>query len=138
MKAMLKEFRDFAMRGNVVDMAVGVIIGAAFGKIVTSLVADVIMPPISMMMGSGNFSGLTWVLEPANGDKAAIALNLGSFVNAVVDFTIVAFVIFMVIKQLNRFKAKPAPASVTTKECPRCFSTIAIKASRCPHCTSDI
>ncbi len=138
MKAMLKEFRDFAMRGNVVDMAVGVIIGAAFGKIVTSLVSDVIMPPISMIMGSGNFSGLTWVLVPAEGDKVAIALNLGNFVNTVVDFTIVAFVIFMVIKQLNRFKAKPAPPSVTTKECPRCFSTIALKASRCPHCTSDI
>jgi large conductance mechanosensitive channel len=138
---MLKEFKEFAMRGNVVDMAVGVIIGAAFGKIVTSLVNDVVMPPISMLMGSGQFSGLTWVLEPADGDKAAIAVNLGSFINTVLDFAIVAFVIFMVIKQINRFKPKPAPnapVTPTTKECPRCFSTISLKATRCPQCTSDI
>jgi large conductance mechanosensitive channel len=138
---MLKEFKEFAMKGNVVDMAVGVIIGTAFGKIVTSLVNDVVMPPISMLMGSGRFEGLTWVLSPAVDDKAAVALNLGNFVNSVLDFTIVAFVIFMVINQINRFKAKPAPAPTaapTTKECPRCVSSIPLKATRCPHCTSEI
>jgi large conductance mechanosensitive channel len=137
----LKEFKEFAVKGNVVDMAVGVIIGTAFGKIVTSLVNDVVMPPISMLMGSGRFSGLTWVLVPAEGDKAAVAVNLGSFINTVLDFMIVAFVIFMVIKQINRFKAKPAPAPAaapTTKECPRCISNIPLKATRCPHCTSEI
>ncbi|MEY4642835.1 MAG: MscL: large-conductance mechanosensitive channel [Pseudomonadota bacterium] len=142
MKAMMSEFKQFAMRGNVIDMAVGVIIGAAFGKIATSLVNDVIMPPISILLGSGQFEGLTWVLRPAIDDKPAVALNLGAFVTTVLDFLIVAFVIFMVVKQINRLKAKSAPtqapASPTTKECPRCISTIPLKASRCPNCTSDI
>ena len=140
--SMLKEFKEFAVKGNVVDMAVGVIIGTAFGKIVTSLVNDVVMPPISILMGSGNFEGLTLILSPAVGDRAAVALNLGNFVNTVLDFTIVAFVIFMVIKQINRFKTKPAPAPApaapTTQECPRCISTISLKATRCPNCTSEI
>lgn len=141
MKELLKEFKDFAVRGNVIDMAVGVIIGTAFGKIATSLVNDVVMPPLSVLMGSGKFEGLSWVLREEADGKPAVLLSLGSFVNTVLDFVIVAFVIFMVIKQLNRLKSKPlpsAPAEPTTKECPRCISMISIKATRCPNCTSDI
>lgn len=142
MKHLLKEFKDFAMKGNVIDMAVGVIIGTAFGKIATSLVNDVVMPPLSVLMGSGKFEGLTWVLRPEADGKPPVLLNLGGFVNTVLDFVIVAFVIFMVIKQLNRLKAKPAPAPTpaapTTKECPRCISVIPLLATRCPQCTSDI
>ena len=141
MKALAKEFREFAVRGNVIDMAVGVIIGAAFGKIATSLTNDVIMPPISMLLGSGKFEGLTWVLRPELDGKPAVVLNLGVFITTVLDFVIVAFVIFMLIKQINRLKAKPVPAPAatpTTKECPRCISMISLRATRCPNCTSDI
>jgi large conductance mechanosensitive channel len=139
--SMLKEFKDFAMRGNVVDMAVGVIIGAAFGKIVTSLVNDVVMPPIGMLMGGVDFSDVKLTLQEAIEGGNAVTVNLGLFINTVIDFTIVAFVIFMVIKQLNRFKQKaeePTVAVATVKECPRCYSSIALKATRCPHCTSEI
>ena len=139
--SVIKEFKEFAVRGNVIDMAVGVIIGAAFGKIATSLTNDVIMPPISMLLGSGKFEGLTWVLRPEMDGKPAVILNLGVFITTVMDFLIVAFVIFMLVKQINRLKAKPptqAPPSPSTKECPRCVSTIPLKATRCPHCTSDI
>ncbi|MGV3593565.1 MAG: large-conductance mechanosensitive channel protein MscL [Gammaproteobacteria bacterium] len=138
---MIKEFKEFAVRGNVIDMAVGVIIGAAFGKIATSLTNDVIMPPISMLLGSGRFEGLTWVLRPAIDDKPAIVMNLGVFITTVMDFLIVAFVIFMLVKQINRLKAKPPtqePPSPTTKDCPRCFSTIPLRPTRCPLCTSEI
>jgi large conductance mechanosensitive channel len=139
--SMLKEFKDFAMRGNVVDMAVGVIIGAAFGKIVTSLVNDVVMPPIGMLMGGVDFSDVKLTLQEAIEGGNAVTVNLGMFINTVIDFTIVAFVIFMVIKQLNRFKQKaeePTVAAATVKECPRCYSSIALKATRCPHCTSEL
>lgn len=135
---MLTEFKSFAMRGNVVDMAVGVIIGAAFGKIVTSLVSDVVMPPIGMLMGGVDFSDKVIVMKEAAGDIPAVTLNYGVFINTVIDFMIVAFVIFMVIKQLNRFKKKEEPAPVNTKDCPRCCSAIALKATRCPNCTSEI
>ena len=134
----LNEFKTFAMRGNVVDMAVGVIIGAAFGKIVTSLVTDVVMPPIGMLMGGVDFSDVVITLKEAVGDKPAVTMNVGIFINTVIDFVIVAFVIFMVIKQLNRFKTKEEPKPVSTKECPRCISSIPLKATRCPACTSDI
>lgn len=141
MKGIIKEFKEFAVRGNVIDMAVGVIIGAAFGKIATSLTNDVIMPPISILLGSGKFEGLTWVLRPEVDGKPAVLLNLGTFITTVMDFLIVAFVIFMLVKQINRLKAKPPtqqPPAPTTKECPRCVSTIPLKATRCPNCTSDI
>lgn len=139
--SMIKEFKDFAMRGNVVDMAVGVIIGAAFGKIVSSMVNDIVMPPIGLLMGGVDFSDIALTLKQAEGEVAAVTMNVGVFINNVLDFLIVAFVIFMVIKQMNRFKKveAPAPAAApTTKECPRCYSTIAIKATRCPCCTSEI
>jgi large conductance mechanosensitive channel len=136
----LNEFKEFAMRGNVVDMAVGVIIGAAFGKIVTSLVNDVVMPPIGVLLGGVDFTDLVFTLKAAVGETPAVTMNIGLFINTVLDFTIVAFVIFMVIKQINRFKPRqtPAPATPTTRECPRCYSNIALKATRCPYCTSEI
>jgi large conductance mechanosensitive channel len=128
---MLKEFRDFAMRGNVVDLAVGVIIGAAFGKIVSSLVNDIIMPPIGMLLGNVDFSNLAIQLN----EKTSI--KYGVFINTVIDFVIVAFVIFMVIKQMNRLKKEP-PKEPTEKDCPKCCTHIPIKATRCPNCTSEL
>jgi large conductance mechanosensitive channel len=141
-----KEFKEFAMRGNVVDMAVGIIIGGAFGKIVSSMVSDVLMPPIGVMMGGVDFSSLAIQVKAATMDAAgkatpAVLISYGKFLNTVIDFVIVAFCIFMVIKGMNSLKKKPAPAPAgppTTKECPHCLSTIAIKATRCPHCTSDV
>lgn len=137
---MLSEFKSFAMRGNVVDMAVGLVIGVAFGKIVSSLVSDIIMPPIGLLLGNVDFSELALILQAKTADADAITINYGVFINTVLDFIIVAFAIFMVIKQLNRLKKKEeAPAAdPTTKECPRCISTISIKATRCPNCTSDL
>ena len=142
---MLKEFKEFAMKGNVLDMAIGIIIGGAFGKIITSLVADVIMPPIGLILGKVDFSSLFLSLSGTHYDslvaaKAAGAptINYGVFLNNVIDFMIVAFVIFMVIRQVNRWK-KPVPvAAPVTKECPYCFTAIPIKAVRCPNCTSEL
>ncbi|MES2626648.1 MAG: large-conductance mechanosensitive channel protein MscL [Pseudomonadota bacterium] len=134
----VKEFKEFAMRGNVVDLAVGVIIGAAFGKIVTSLVNDVVMPPVGMLLGGVDFSDLVITLKEAVGDVPAVTINIGMFINNIIDFVIVAFVIFMVIKQLNRFKQPDPPKDPVVKECPRCLSAIAIKATKCSHCTADL
>ena len=145
---MLKEFKEFAMRGNVVDMAVGIIIGVAFGAIVQSLVADVIMPPIGLILGNVDFSNLFVVLKEgaaaapyaslAEAQKAgAVTINYGKFLNAVMSFVIVAFAVFMLIRAINQLKRKEVVAP-TTKECPQCFSTIPIKAKRCPNCTSQL
>ena len=131
----MKEFKEFAIRGNVVDMAVGVIIGAAFGKIVTVLVSQVIMPPIGLMLGSMDFSSLAIVLKEKTDTAAAVTINYGMFINTVLDFLIVAFVIFLALKQINRLKKE---AEATTKECPKCISAIAIQATRCPCCTSEL
>ena len=128
---MLKEFRDFAIRGNVIDLAVGVIIGAAFGKIVASLVNDVLFPLIGLVLGGVNFAERTIVVGAAE-------IKYGLFIQSVIDFVIVAFVIFMIVRIMNRIQ-KPAPvADPTTKECPYCFTTISIKAKRCPNCTSQL
>jgi large conductance mechanosensitive channel len=148
---MLKEFKEFAMKGNVLDMAVGIIIGAAFGTIIGSLVADVIMPPIGLLLGNVDFSNLFLVLKEgkvagpyaslaAAKAAGAVSINIGVFINTVINFIIVAFAIFLLIRNVNRMKRKEeAPPSVpTTKECPYCFTTIPIKASRCPHCTSEL
>jgi len=136
----LKEFKDFAMRGNVVDMAIGIIIGGAFGKIISSLVSDVIMPPIGLLLGGVDFSNLAITLKEKAAGAEAVTIKYGVFINTVLDFVIIAFAIFIVIKQLNKLKKKePVPvAEPTTKECPHCFSVIPIKALRCPYCTSEL
>jgi large conductance mechanosensitive channel len=141
---MLKEFKEFAMRGNVLDMAVGIIIGAAFGKIITSFVSDILMPPIGLLLGKVDFASLFINLSGqsfasiADAKKAGAAtINYGLFMNTVLDFLIVAFVIFLLIKQVNRLKRQPAPAP-TTKDCPYCLSAIPIPAVRCAHCTSQL
>jgi len=131
---MLKEFRDFAMRGNVMDLAVAVIIGGAFGKIIASLVNDILMPLIGLVLGGVNFADLSFTVKDA-------VVMYGSFIQAIVDFILVAFVIFMLVRTMNNVKKKepaPAPAAPATKECPHCFSTISIKATRCPNCTSQL
>ena len=148
---MFKEFKEFAMRGNVVDMAVGIIIGAAFGTIVTSLVSDIIMPPIGLLLGNVDFSNLFVVLKAgipagpyaslADAQTAgAVTINYGVFMNTVISFVIVAFAVFLLIRVINRLKRQEeAPAAEpTSKECPYCFSSIPIKAKRCPYCTSEL
>ncbi len=148
---MLKEFKEFAMRGNVMDMAVGIIIGAAFGAIVGTLVSDVIMPPIGLLLGNVDFSNLFVVLKEgtAPGPYATVAaakaagavtLNYGLFLNTVVNFVIVALAIFFLVRGMNALRKKEAapPAVPTTKECPHCLSTIPVKATRCGHCTSEL
>ena len=149
---MLKEFKEFAMRGNVVDMAVGIIIGAAFGTIVKSLVDDVIMPPIGLLLGNVDFSNLFLVLKEgskqpgpylalANAKTAgAVTLNYGVFINTVISFLIVAFAVFLLIRSINRLKRieEVPPPPPTTKECPYCFSAIPIKATKCAHCTAEL
>ena len=144
---MFKEFKEFAMRGNVLDMAIGIVIGAAFGKIITSLVSDMIMPPIGLLLGKLDFSNLYINLSgqpyaSLSAAKAAGAstINYGIFINTVIDFIIVVFVIFLLIQQVNKLRRQPevAAAVPTTKECPYCLSVIPIKAVRCPHCTSEL
>jgi len=148
---MLKEFKEFAMRGNVIDMAVGIIIGAAFGTIIAALVAEVLMPPIGLLLGNVDFSNLFIVLKEgkiagpyatvaAAKGAGAVTLNYGLFVNTIVNFLIVAFAIFFLIRGMNslRKKEEAPPAIPTTKECPHCLSTIPIKATRCGHCTSEL
>lgn len=147
---MFKEFKEFAMRGSVVDMAVGIIIGAAFGTIIKSLVADIIMPPIGLLLGNVNFANLFILLKPGNpagpylalaeAQKAgAVTINYGAFINTIISFIIVALAVFFLIRSLNRLKKQAeAPAEPATKECPYCLSTIPVKATRCAHCTSEL
>ena len=147
------EFKEFAVKGNVVDMAVGIIIGSAFGTIVKSLVSDVIMPPIGLLLGNVDFSEIFIVLKKgvtagpymtlADAQKAgAVTLNLGVFINTVISFIIVAFAVFFLVKGINRLKrkeeVKPVEATPDTKECPYCASMVSIKAKKCPYCTSDL
>lgn len=138
--SMMKEFKAFAMRGNVVDMAVGIIIGAAFGKIVTSLVNDVLMPPIGVLLGGVDFSNIALTVKDATTTAPAVAMKWGMFINTVIDFVIVAFVIFLLIKAMNALmKKETAPAPVpTTKACPECQMTIPINAKRCGYCTTAL
>jgi large conductance mechanosensitive channel len=142
---MFKEFKEFAMRGNVLDMAVGIIIGAAFGRIVTSLVNDVIMPPIGLLLGKVDFSklfinlsGTPYATLAEAKNAGAPVIGYGAFLNTILDFIVVAFVIFLLIRQVNRLKKEPAPAPATTKECPYCLSVIPLKATRCGHCTAQL
>ena len=146
---MLKYFKDFAMRGNVVDMAVGIIIGGAFGTIVKSLVADVIMPHVGLLMGGVDFADLFITLKEgaqagpyatlASAQEAgAVTISYGVFINSVISFLIVAFAVFLLIRSINRLQAEEAPADPTTKECTFCLSEVPIKATRCPNCTSEL
>ena len=148
---MFKEFKEFAMKGNMVDMAVGIIIGAAFGSIITSLVADIIMPPIGLLFGNVDFANLFILLKEgkvpgpygslvAAKAAGAVTLNIGVFVNTIISFLIIAFSIFIVIRNINKLKRQEEapPAVPTTKECPHCLSVIPIKATRCAHCTAEL
>jgi large conductance mechanosensitive channel len=148
---MFKEFKEFAVRGNVIDMAVGIIIGAAFGTIIKSLVDDIIMPPIGLLLGNVDFSNLFAVIKAgkiagpyatlaAAKNAGAVTVNIGVFFNTIISFGIIAFSVFLIIKQINALKRKEAvtPAVPVTKECPYCLLTVPIKASRCPHCTSEL
>jgi large conductance mechanosensitive channel len=142
---MLKEFKEFAMRGNVLDMAVGIIIGAAFGKIVTSFVEDVMMPPLGRLIGHVDFSNMFISLDGQHYDsieaakKAGAALSYGTFLNTIINFLIVAFAVFLLVRMVNRWTTKPAPpAAPTTKDCPQCAMSIPIQAKRCGHCTTQL
>jgi large conductance mechanosensitive channel len=147
---MFKEFKEFAMRGNVVDMAVGIVIGAAFGGIVNSFVSDVIMPPVGLFLGSVDFSSLFLVLKEGKvagpyeslavaKAAGAVTLNYGVFFNTIISFLIITFAVFLLIRNINRMKKKEDTAAVpTTKECPYCLSAVPLKAVRCPHCTSEL
>ena len=148
-KSFIKEFKEFAVRGNVMDMAVGIIIGAAFGKIVNSFVTDVIMPPIGILLGDVDFANLFIVLRDGSGDghyqtiaaaqaAGAVTINIGLFINTIISFTIVAFCIFLLVKGMNRLKQAPAPAPVNTKECQYCRTSIPLQAVKCPNCTSEL
>jgi len=141
----LREFRDFAMRGNMLDMAVGIIIGAAFGRIVSSFVSDILMPPIGLLTGRSDFSnkfinlsGKAYATLAEAKAAGAATINYGVFLNALFDFVLVAFAVFLLIRQVNRLKSEEKPPVPTNKDCPFCFSTIAIKATRCPNCTSAL
>ncbi|HSB06374.1 MAG TPA: large-conductance mechanosensitive channel protein MscL [Thermodesulfobacteriota bacterium] len=148
---MLKEFKEFAMKGNVLDMAVGIVIGAAFGTIIGSLVADVIMPPIGLLLGNVDFSNLFLVLKEgkvagpyaslaAAKAAGAVSMNIGVFINTIINFIILAFAIFLLIRSVNQLKRKEQapPVVPTTKDCPHCLTAIPMKATRCPHCTSEL
>ena len=140
-----KEFRDFAVKGNVMDLAIGVIIGGAFGKIVTSMVNDIIMPPLGFVLGKVNLTDMFFTLSGGTYDTleqakaaGAVTVNIGTFINTIIDFLIVAAVIFVVVKKLNQFKRKPQPQEPNTKDCPFCLSTVPLKASKCAFCTSSL
>jgi len=143
---MWKEFKEFIMRGNVLDLAVGIVIGAAFGGIVTSLVNDIIMPPIGLLLGKINFSDMFINLTPdkaatslkAAKDLGAATINYGFFINTLINFLIVALVIFLVVKAANKMNRPASKAAAGTKDCPRCFTAIPVKATRCPNCTSEL
>jgi large conductance mechanosensitive channel len=136
--SLIKEFKSFAMRGNVIDMAVGIIIGVAFGKIISSLVGDILMPPIGVLVGGMDFSNLSFIVKEATVDHAAVVIKYGVFINILFDFLIVAFAMFIIIKAMNRLtkKSEDTPEKQTTKECPECLMVIPINAKKCGHCTS--
>jgi len=142
---MFKEFKEFAMRGNVVDLAIALVIGAAFGKIVTSFVSDILMPPLGLLFGKMDYSNLYFNLSgghyeslKAAKDAGAATINYGVFLGTMIDFVIIAFAIFLIVRQINRMKRKPEAEAPSTIDCPFCASSIPIKAVKCPHCTSDL
>jgi large conductance mechanosensitive channel len=142
---MWKEFREFITRGNVIDLAIGIVLGVAFGRIVTSLVNDIIMPPIGLLLGKVDFSnmfinlsGKPYATLAAAKEAGAATINYGVFINTIIEFLIVALLIFLLVRQINKMTRKPEPAAPTTKDCPYCYSAIPIKATRCPNCTSEL
>ena len=142
---MLKEFREFAIKGHMLDLAIGVVIGGAFGAVITSLVKDILMPPLGKLMGGVDFTDLFVVLGPgaypslkAARDAGAATLNYGLFINTIISFLLVAWALFFVVKAVNAARREPAPAAPTEKECPHCLSRIRLRATRCPHCTSGL
>jgi len=136
--AMLKDFKEFALKGNVLDLAVGIIIGAAFTKVVNSLVTDIIMPPIGLITRSSDFVKTWGITLPVPGDGAAVVIKIGSFLDSVVQFLIVAFAIFLLVRAINKLRSSKAAAAPATRECPYCASAISVKATRCPCCTSQL
>jgi large conductance mechanosensitive channel len=141
----VSEFKEFAMKGNVLDMAIGIIIGAAFGSVVNSLVKDIIMPPIGLILGKVDFTNLFISLSGVHYDTLAAAqaagaptINYGTFINTVISFLIVAFVVFLIVRRVNAMRSKPMPPAPNTKECPYCKESVSLAAVRCPHCTSEI
>ncbi|OGO42154.1 MAG: mechanosensitive ion channel protein MscL [Chloroflexi bacterium RBG_16_58_14] len=146
MKNFVKEFKEFALRGNVIDLAIGIIIGGAFGKIITSFVSDIIMPPVGLLLGGVSFADLFWALDggtyaslTAAKDAGAPTMNYGTFISTIIDFILLAFVIFLVVRWFNSLrKPAPAPAAPAIKECNFCHTEIPIKATRCPNCTSEL
>lgn len=141
----ISEFKEFAVRGNVVDLAIGIIIGGAFGKIVSSLVSDVIMPPIGVLLGGVDFSnmyinlsGRQYASLQAAKDAGAATINYGVFISSIIDFVIVAFAVFLMVKQINKLKKEAPPAAPNTKDCPFCLTKIPLQATRCPNCTSTV
>src|SRR5688572_14448448 len=135
---MLKEFKEFAVKGNVVDLAVGIIIGAAFTGIVQSLVNDILMPPLGWVIGNIDFSQLAIDLPARSAEDEPVTINYGKFINALINFVLVAFAVFLLVKQINRLKRKEAPPAPNTKNCPYCISPMDLKATRCPHCTAEL
>lgn len=135
---MLKEFKDFAIKGNVIDMAVGIVIGGAFLTIVNSLVRDVINPPLGLLTGRLDFSDLAFTLSEGAGPDKAVVIKYGMFITAVINFLISAFAVFIIIKQINRLKKPEAPAAPTTKDCPHCLMAVPLQATKCGHCTSEL
>jgi large conductance mechanosensitive channel len=135
---MLKEFKEFAVKGNVVDLAVGIIIGAAFTGIVQSLVNDILMPPLGWLVGNIDFSKLVIELPVRSAKGEPVTINYGKFLNALINFVLVAFAVFLLVKQINRMKRKETPPAPNTKNCPYCVSPMDLKATRCPHCTAEL
>jgi large conductance mechanosensitive channel len=135
---MLKEFKEFAVKGNVVDLAVGIIIGAAFTGIVQSLVNDILMPPLGWLVGNIDFSELAIVLPVRSAEGEPVTINYGKFINALINFLLVSFAVFLLVKQINRLKRKESPPAPNTKNCPYCISPMDLKATRCPHCTAEL
>lgn len=142
---MLNEFKKFALHGSVIDLAVGIIVGAAFNGVVNSLVKDILMPPIGLLLGKVDFfnlylnlSGVSYPSLAKAQEAGAPTINYGLFINSVISFVVISFTVFLLVQQVNRLREKPAPPAVNTKECPYCISVIALKASRCPHCTSEL
>jgi large conductance mechanosensitive channel len=135
---MLKEFKEFAVKGNVVDLAVGIIIGAAFTGIVQSLVNDILMPPLGWAIGQIDFSQLAIALPARSAEGEPVTINYGKFINAFINFLLVAFAVFLLVKQINRLKRKESPPAPNTKNCPYCVSPMDLKATRCPHCTAEL